>query len=122
LPIKVYCSHRGQQQQPGESIQLANDTAYAWLLKQFMIEQSSRQGKQKIHNINVAGKTGTPERIVRGIKQSDGWYVFFAPTPDNASYTVTCIRIETGQSSANAVVLANAVAKILKKRSYIISF
>jgi cell division protein FtsI/penicillin-binding protein 2 len=87
-----------------------------------MIEQSSRPGKQKIHTMKVAGKTGTPERIVRGIKQSDGWYVFFAPTPDNTSYTATCIRIETGQSSANAVLLANAIAKILQKRSYIVSF
>jgi cell division protein FtsI/penicillin-binding protein 2 len=103
-------------------VQIAKDTAYAWLLKQYMIDQSSRPGKQKIHNLRVAGKTGTPERIVKGIKQSDGWYVFFAPTPDNKSYTVTCIRIETGQSSANAVIVANAVAKILQKRSYISSF
>ena len=112
----------GQLQLPGEAVQIAKDTAYAWLLKQYMIDQSSRPGKQKIHNLRVAGKTGTPERIVKGIKQSDGWYVFFAPTPDNNSYTVTCIRIETGQSSANAVIIANAVAKILQKRSYISSF
>jgi cell division protein FtsI/penicillin-binding protein 2 len=121
-PSRYVLEEAGQLQPPGESIQIANDTASAWLLKQYMIEQSSRPGKQKIHTMKVAGKTGTPERIVRGIKQSDGWYVFFAPTPDNASYTVTCIRIETGQSSANAVALANAVAKILQKRSYIVSF
>lgn len=112
----------GQIQVPGDCIQLAKDTAYASILKQFMIDQSSRPGKQKIHNMIVAGKTGTPERMVKGIKQSDGWYVFFAPTPDNKSYTVTCIRIETGQSSVNAVVIGNAVAKILQRRSYISSF
>jgi cell division protein FtsW (lipid II flippase)/cell division protein FtsI/penicillin-binding protein 2 len=121
-PSRYVLQEAGQKLPPGESVRLANDTAYAWLLKQYMIEQSSRPGKQKIHKTIVAGKTGTPERIVRGIKQSDGWYVFFAPTPDNASYTVACIRIETGQSSANAVLVANAVAKILKKRSYIVSF
>ncbi|MEO5595249.1 MAG: FtsW/RodA/SpoVE family cell cycle protein [Chitinophagaceae bacterium] len=121
-PSRYVLQEAGQEQLPGESVQLAKDTAYAWLLKHYMIDQSSRPGKQKIHNTIVAGKTGTPERIVQGIKQSDGWYVFFAPTPNKASYTVTCIRIETGQSSANAVIIGNAVAKILKKRSYITSF
>ena len=121
-PSRYLLEQAGQSQPAGAMVRIANDTAYAGLLKQFMIDQSSRPGKQKIHNMVVAGKTGTPERIVRGIKQSDGWYVFFAPTPDKKSYTVTCIRIETGQSSANAVVLANAVAKILTRRSYIVSF
>ncbi|MEO5680994.1 MAG: FtsW/RodA/SpoVE family cell cycle protein [Chitinophagaceae bacterium] len=121
-PSRYVLKEAGQMQQPAEGIRIANDTAYAWLLKQYMIDQSSRPGKQKIHGMKVAGKTGTPERIVQGVKQSDGWYVFFAPTPNNASYTVTCIRIETGQSSANAVLLANTVAKILEKRLYIVSF
>jgi cell division protein FtsI/penicillin-binding protein 2 len=121
-PSRYVLQEAGQVQLPGDATQIAKDTVYAWLLKQYMIDQSSRPGKQKIRNIRVAGKTGTPERIVQGIKQSDGWYVFFAPRPDSNSYTVTCIRIETGQSSANAVALANAVAKILQKRSYISSF
>ena len=121
-PSRYVLQEAGQQPASAEAMRIANDTAYAGLLKQYMIDQSSRPGKQKIRNMMVAGKTGTPERIVRGVKQSDGWYVFFAPTPDNTSYTVTCIRIETGQSSANAVLLGNAVANILKKRSYIASF
>lgn len=121
-PSRYVLQEAGQQPASAEAMRIANDTAYAGLLKQYMIDQSSRPGKQKIRNMIVAGKTGTPERIVRGTRQSDGWYVFFAPTPDNTSYTVTCIRIETGQSSANAVLLGNAVANILKKRSYIASF
>ncbi len=121
-PSRYVLQEAGQTQAIGEAVPIAKDTAYAWLLKQFMIDQSSRPGKQKIHNLRVGGKTGTPERIVNGVKQSDGWYVFFAPKPGSLSYTVTCIRIETGQSSANAVLVANAVAKILQKRSYIISF
>jgi cell division protein FtsI/penicillin-binding protein 2 len=121
-PSRYVIQEAGKPQAPGTGLQLATDTSFAWLLKQYMIEQSSRSGRQKIHKIKVAGKTGTPERIVNGIKQSDGWYVFFAPTPGNTSYTVTCIRIETGNSSANAVALANIIADVLIKRSYIVSF
>jgi len=101
---------------------LAKDTGYAHLIRQYMIEQSSMPGRQKIRNYRVAGKTGTPERIIQGEKESDGWYVFFAPTPDGRSHTVACIRIERGQSSANAVNLANTVANILGRRGYITSF
>ena len=122
MPSRYVLQEAGQQPAAIQPVQLANDTAYAWLLKQYMIDQSSRPGKQKIRNTIVAGKTGTPERIVKGLKQSDGWYVFFAPVPGKDSYTVTCIRIETGQSSANAVLVANTIAPILKKRSYISSF
>jgi cell division protein FtsI/penicillin-binding protein 2 len=121
-PSRYILQEAGQSASPIESVRIANDTAYAGLMKQYMIDQSSRPGRLKIRNTIVAGKSGTPERIVKGIKQSDGWYVFFAPTPDNKSYTVACIRIETGQSSANAVIVANAVAKILQKRAYIVSF
>jgi cell division protein FtsI/penicillin-binding protein 2 len=87
-----------------------------------MIDQSSQPGKQKIKNMVVAGKTGTPERIVNGVMDSDGWYVFFAPTANQRSRTVTCIRIERGKASSNAVVVANAIAKVLEKRGYIVSF
>ncbi len=88
-----------------------------------MIEQSNPDGRQKISLSRVAGKTGTPERIVLGEKQNDGWYVFFAPTPNGRSHTVTCIRIELGESSADAVKLANTVvAPILRERGYLGSF
>jgi cell division protein FtsW (lipid II flippase)/cell division protein FtsI/penicillin-binding protein 2 len=121
-PSRYTLKVAGRAEALTEGVKVSNDTSYAWLLKQYMIDQSSTPGRLKVRNIRVAGKSGTPERIVKGIKQSDGWYVFFAPTPDNTSYTVTCIRIETGQSSANAVILANAVAKVLQKRSYLGSF
>ncbi len=121
-PSRYVLEEAGHKEMPGAPVQIARDTGYAWLLKEYMIDQSSSPGKQKIKISRVAGKTGTPERMVNGIRQSDGWYVFFAPTPDQQSYTVTCIRIETGQSSANAVIIGNAVAKILQRRSYISSF
>jgi cell division protein FtsW (lipid II flippase) len=121
-PSRYLLQEAGLQQPLPAGVSIAKDTSYAGLLKQYMIDQSSSPGKQKIKTAKVAGKTGTPERIVKGEKQSDGWYVFFAPTPDNSSYTVTCVRIEVGHSSANAVIVANTVAKILERRAYLGSF
>lgn len=95
----------------------------AQLLQSFMIEQSNPGGNAKISVARVAGKTGTPERIVQGVRQNDGWYVFFAPTPNGQSRTVVSVRIELGESSAEAVRLANTVvAPLLKQRGYLGSF
>ncbi|MFT3934527.1 MAG: FtsW/RodA/SpoVE family cell cycle protein [Chitinophagaceae bacterium] len=121
-PSRYVLQEAGEKPVLAEGVKIANDTGYAWLLKQYMIDQSNPPGKQKIKVSRVAGKSGTPERIIKGTLQADGWYVFYAPTPDGASYTVTCIRIEAGQSSANAVLVSNAIAKILQRRSYISSF
>lgn len=98
--------------------------AYAAQLTDFMIAQSNPgEGRRKISGVRVAGKTGTPERIVLGKQENDGWYVFFTPTPDGRSHTVVCVRIELGDSSADAVRLANTVvAPILQKRGYLGSF
>ncbi len=97
---------------------------YAEQIQRFMIEQSNPSaGRSKISAVQVAGKTGTPERIVRGEQRNDGWYVFFAPTPDGRSKTVVSVRIELGESSADAVKLANTVvAPILQQRGYLGSF
>ncbi len=113
---------QGQASEAGGSVALARDSSYAGLLRAFMIEQSNPGGRSKVRGLQVAGKTGTPERIVRGEKTADGWYVFFAPVPGQRSATVTCIRIEEGLSSANAVLLGNTVARILEKRNYITSY
>jgi len=94
------------------------DSAYAALLKQFMIEQSAP--KVPILNLAVAGKTGTPERIWKGQSINDGWYVFFAPNPKNTGYTVTCIRIEKTKGSSDAVHMAGRdVIPYLLKMGYI---
>lgn len=121
-PSRYVLQEAGTEPASAPAMALAKDTGYAHLIRQYMIEQSSMPGRQKIRNYRVAGKTGTPERIIQGEKESDGWYVFFAPTPDGRSHTVACIRIERGQSSANAVNLANTVANILGRRGYITSF
>ena len=56
--------------------------------------------------ITVAGKTGTPERIFKGRRINDGWYVFFAPKANGTGHIVTCIRIEDAKGSSEAVRLA----------------
>jgi cell division protein FtsW (lipid II flippase) len=102
---------------PKISEQLTQPT-YAALLKQYMIEQSAP--KVPILGISVAGKTGTPERIWKGNSINDGWYVFFAPNPQNTGYVVACIRIESTKGSSDAVHLAgNHVIPFLLKMGYI---
>jgi len=106
---------------PGKRI---GQPEYAQFLQEYMIEQSNPwRGGEKIKGSRVAGKTGTPERIVKGELQNDGWYVFFAPTPDGRSRTVAAVRIELGKTSADAVKLANTiVAPLLRQRGYLGSF
>ena len=119
-----YVLRRGGQKVPvATGVALTSQPGTADRLRDFMIEQSNPGGRAKISISRVAGKTGTPERMVLGEKQNDGWYVFFAPTPNGRSHTVTCVRIELGESSADAVKLANTViAPILKERGYLGTF
>ncbi|WP_421827366.1 FtsW/RodA/SpoVE family cell cycle protein [Larkinella sp.] len=122
-PSRYVVAKAGQPQPIGTGKPVARNTDYAGQLKEFMIEQSNPAGRSKISLARVAGKTGTPERIVQGVQENDGWYVFFAPTPDGRSNTVVTVRIELGKSSADAVNLANTVvAPILKQRRYLGSF
>ncbi len=122
MPSRYLLKEAGVNQPMAIGVDIAEDTAYAGTLTRYMIDQSNQPGKQKIKNIVVAGKSGTPERVINGEIESDGWYVFFAPTPDHRSRTVTCIRIERGKGSSNAVLVANSIAKVLEKRGYIVSF
>ncbi|GAB4025970.1 hypothetical protein GCM10028809_08590 [Spirosoma gilvum] len=123
-PSRYILDRAGKPESTGAGKALARRSDYAEQLKEFMIEQSNPSaGRNKISVARVAGKTGTPERIVQGVQQNDGWYVFFAPTPDGRSNTVVTVRIELGESSADAVNLANTVvAPILKQRNYLGSF
>jgi cell division protein FtsW (lipid II flippase) len=100
-----------------DGITLAKNPAYADLLKQYMIAQSA--GRTGVFGIAVAGKTGTPERIVKKKKVNDGWYVFFAPAGRGTGYTVVCIRIESTRGSSDAIRLAGAdVIPHLVRRGY----
>jgi cell division protein FtsI/penicillin-binding protein 2 len=122
MPSRYLLKEAGVPQPVAAGVAIAADTAYAGTLRRYMIDQSNQPGKQKVKDIIVAGKTGTPERVINGEIESDGWYVFFGPTPDRRSRTVTCIRIERGKGSSNAVLVANSVAKVLERRGYITSF
>ncbi|GAC1380297.1 MAG: hypothetical protein NVSMB45_03400 [Ginsengibacter sp.] len=99
-------------------VQVTGDPHFAQLMTSYMIKQSaSKVGKL---GISVAGKTGTPERVFRGQKINDGWYVFFAPSPSGKGNIVTCIRVEDAIGSSEAVKLAGKdVIPILLQMGYI---
>jgi cell division protein FtsI/penicillin-binding protein 2 len=69
----------------GKGVAIIKKREYAEMMQSFMIEQSNPNGASKISISKVAGKTGTPERKYKGQSRFDGWYVFFAPTPDGKS-------------------------------------
>lgn len=102
-------------------VTIARDTAYADMLTQYMKEQSA--GKLQRLGMRVAGKTGTPERIVKDERINDGWYVFFTPKAKGKGHIVTCIRIENCRGSSVAVGLAGTrVIPELMKRGYVKGF
>ena len=88
----------------------------AALLKQFMIKQS--ETKTPTLGIAVGGKTGTPERIWKGERINDGWYVFFAPKASGRGNIVVCIRVESTKGSSDAVKLAgqHVIPQLLKAK------
>lgn len=97
---------------------LVNNPAYARLMQEYMIKQSSP--KVQTLGLAVAGKTGTPERIWKKQQINDGWYVFFAPTAIGKGHIVVCIRIEATKGSSDAVRLAGRhVIPFLKEGGYI---
>lgn len=121
MQSRYVLSVNGKKTKPDKGIKLANDSAYAGLMKKYMIEQSL----PKIWRlgISVAGKTGTPERIVKNERINDGWYVFFAPQVKDSSNVVVCVRIENCQGSSVAVKLAGKhVVPILQQMGYIKGF
>ncbi|RYY92857.1 MAG: cell cycle protein, partial [Chitinophagaceae bacterium] len=106
---------------PGTAEAIARSPQLTGLLTDFMKAQSA--GKRGVLGIQVAGKTGTPERILRGARINDGWYVFFAPAARGAGHVVCCIRIEATKGSSNAVRLAGRVViPELQRRGYIRGF
>ena len=102
-------------------LRIAKDSAYAALLTSYMKKQSS--SKVSTLGIKVAGKTGTPERIVKGRRINDGWYVFFAPRKTGSGHLVVCVRIEDTRGSSDAVKLAGKhVIPVLLQKGYIKGF
>ena len=121
MQSRFLLSVNGKTTRLDKGIPLADDSAYAKLMTKYMLEQSAN----KVYKlgINVAGKTGTPERILKNERINDGWYVFFAPEPDSSGHIVVCVRIENCQGSSIAVKLAGKhVVPILLQMGYIKSF
>ena len=107
--------------QPKKGFAIAEDPQYASVIESYMIKQSAN--KVKDLHIAVAGKTGTPERIWKGERINDGWYVFFAPKAEGAGHIVVCVRIEKAIGSSEAIKLAGKhIIPQLLARGYIKSF
>ncbi len=121
MQSRYVLSVNGTQTHLEKSIPFANDSAYAKLMTKYMIEQSAPKVSKL--GIAVAGKTGTPERILKNERINDGWYVFFAPEPNDSGHIVVCVRIENCQGSSVAVKLAGKhVVPILLQMGYIKGF
>jgi cell division protein FtsW (lipid II flippase) len=118
-PSRYLLERQGIRMPVAEGIPAVSDSNAAKQLTSYMIRQSAG----KVRGLNVAGKTGTPHRIVKQRRVSDAWYVFFAPVPGRRSCTVVCVRIEEGGASANASELASElIAPVLVRRSLMESF
>jgi cell division protein FtsW (lipid II flippase)/cell division protein FtsI/penicillin-binding protein 2 len=121
MQSRYVMSVNGKKTALQKGIPLTNDSAYAALMKKYMIEQSAL--KFYTLGIAVAGKTGTPERIVKDERINDGWYVFFAPEPGTQKHVVVCVRVENCKGSSFAVKLAGQhVVPVLREMGYIESF
>ena len=121
MQSRYVLSVNGKQTNLQKGIPLANDSAYAKLMTKYMLEQSAPKVAKL--GIAVAGKTGTPERILKNERINDGWYVFFAPEPNTQKHIVVCVRVESCKGSSFAVTLAGKhVVPILREMGYVESF
>jgi cell division protein FtsW (lipid II flippase) len=102
-------------------VPIAKEPQYTTYLTDYMKKQSANKVGRL--GISVAGKTGTPERILRGRRINDGWYTFFAPKANGRGHIVVCIRIEATKGSSDAVNLAGKhIIPRLLERGYIKGF
>jgi hypothetical protein len=105
-----------------QGVPLLKEPQAAELMTKYMREQSASK-KDKLGGLTVAGKTGTPERILKGERINDGWYVFFAPKQREPGHVVVCVRVEKTKGSSVAVRLAGThVIPVLMRHGYIRSF
>ena len=121
MQSRYVLSVNGKKTNLQNGIPLANDSAYAKLMTKYMIEQSAPKVFRL--GIAVAGKTGTPERILKSERINDGWYVFFAPEPKTKKHIVVCVRVESCKGSSFAVQIAGEhVVPVLREMGYMESF
>ena len=121
MPNRFVTTISGKATPLEQGVAIAKNPRYADLITGYMIKQSATKSKR--FGLVVAGKTGTPERILKSERINDGWYVFFAPNAKGGGHIVTCIRIEDAKGSSQAVKLAgDYVIPLLLKRGYIKGF
>ena len=121
MPNRYVIDINGKPVSSHAPVSLVNDSIYAQRMMGYMKKQSAP--KRIKLGIYVAGKTGTPERIYKGERINDGWYVFFAPKASGNGHLVVCIRMEGAKGSSDAVRLAGRdVIPLLLERNYIKSF
>ncbi len=121
MPNRYVLNVSGRPIRTGKPVALSEKPFYASLLTNYMLAQSANKTTRL--GVKVAGKTGTPERIYKGRRINDGWYVFFVPKASGQGHIVTCIRLEDTKGSSEAVRLAGQyVIPVLLKRGYIKSF
>jgi cell division protein FtsI/penicillin-binding protein 2 len=86
-----------------------------------MHEQVATKNIADALKIDIAGKTGTPERGVFGNdKNYDGWFMFFIQSAKTKHPMAVCIRIEKAQGSGQAVRMAqHAVIPVLEQLHYL---
>ncbi|GEO09460.1 FtsW/RodA/SpoVE family cell cycle protein [Segetibacter aerophilus] len=121
VPNRYVLSISGVQTPVKPGVAIAKSPEFAAYMTDYMLKQSA--GKAERLKLNVAGKTGTPERIWKSERINDGWYVFFAPKAKGPGHIVTCIRLEAAKGSSEAVRLAGTyVVPALVERGYIKSF
>lgn len=107
---------------PEQGVPLLKEPQAADLMTKYMKEQSANK-KDKLGGLTVAGKSGTPERILKGERINDGWYVFFAPKQKGPGHIVVCVRVEKTKGSSVAIRLAGThVIPVLLRHGYIRSF
>ena len=104
-----------------KGLPITKDPRYAELMTRYMLGQSALKVERL--GLKVAGKTGTPERIVKKQRINDGWYTFFAPKANGGGHIVVCIRIEDAKGSSVAVRMSgkHIIPKLLEL-GYIKSF
>jgi cell division protein FtsI/penicillin-binding protein 2 len=121
MPNRFVTDINGKPVAKKQGLSIVNDSLYALRMTGYMKKQSAPK-KTKL-GIYVAGKTGTPERIYKGVTINDGWYVFFAPKAEGTGHIVVCIRLEAAKGSSEAVQLAGKhIIPLLLERNYIRSF
>lgn len=121
MPNRFVMNVSGSPTTVKQGVAIAKSPHYAELMTDYMKKQSANKAERL--GVTVAGKTGTPERILKGRRINDGWYVFFVPKANGPGNIVTCIRIEDAKGSSEAVKLAGLhVIPYLLQRGYIKSF